>query len=277
MGSPGGGHTDVGGASVGKHEASVPQRRCVGDKDVEAEADAVVADPVKDLGGGVHLDGAAGRHEDETEGGEDDADHVSSGAAQNIEDLGNGELGDTTDDAAKDGDGRSEGVQGKCRGDVGRQATGGALLHAVDKVDDPDPDVGKDESPLGPDNGGGLHVADTILGVLTKRLFAIRGSAMVIDGGGGSLLAGDFGRIVVDRGLVGGGHDVDDVRLVVPVIHQYRVTGALLSQPGWMREGGRMMMIRLETKGEEGRAARVGWEAIISAGAGRAARTDSCA
>ena len=100
----------------------------------QGEAEAVVADPVEDLGGSVHLDAVAGRHEDQAEGGQDDADEVTNRAAQDVKNLGERELGDTSNDAAHDHDGGSQGVLVERGSHIGAEGTSGSLLHGVDKV-----------------------------------------------------------------------------------------------------------------------------------------------
>ena len=117
----------------------------VGNKDGQAETNTVVANPEKDLSGGIHFDTRASGHEYETNGGQDDRDQVARRPADDVKNLGNDQLGHAANDAAHDAHGRRERMLLESRGDPRGQDIGSPLLHGVDKVDDPDPDVGEDE------------------------------------------------------------------------------------------------------------------------------------
>lgn len=127
--------------------------------------DPVVPHRVKDLSGRVGLDIVARGHHDEPNGGEKHAEKISLGSAKDIKDLCKGQVGDTADDAAQNGDGRCERVLREGGGDIGIQGSGGPRQHALDKVGQPDHDIGEDQGFGRPCHGHGLDLLDTGLGM----------------------------------------------------------------------------------------------------------------
>ncbi|TFA97559.1 hypothetical protein CCMA1212_010690 [Trichoderma ghanense] len=185
----------------------ITQRGCVCEEDGERVVQAIVSDPVKDLSSGVRLDVFASSHHDQAQSGEDDGKQVTLRTAKDVQNFGKRQLKDTTNDAAHDADGRRQGVLLEGGGDPGREVARGALLHAVDEVDDPDHGKGREEGALCPDGGDGLDVLDTGLGAGVDGLVGIR-VLRAADLDVWVFLAGFFtsGGDVVALGEVGDGH-----------------------------------------------------------------------
>lgn len=93
---------------VGKHQTSIPEGRGISDEDSKAVADSIISDPIEDLRRCVHLDIPTGGHHNQTQGCEDNADQISSRATQDVENLSQGQPGNTTNDATYNANGGSE-------------------------------------------------------------------------------------------------------------------------------------------------------------------------
>ena len=116
------------------------------------------------MGGGVGLDSIARGHHDEPERGDGNAEQIPVGPAKDIQDLGQGEIGDSADHTAQDADGGRERVLCEGGSDIGGQGGRGAGQHSLDQVGEPDQHVGGDEGGGRPCHGHGLDVLDSELG-----------------------------------------------------------------------------------------------------------------
>ena len=105
--------------------------------------EAVVPNRVEDLGGSVGLEIIARSHHDEPNGSEPNAEKISLEPAKNIQDLSEGEIGDTADNTAQNADRRRERMLRENRGDIGSKGSRGARQHTLDKVCEPDHSIGK--------------------------------------------------------------------------------------------------------------------------------------
>ena len=121
-----------------QHEAPIAQRRRIGHEDAEAILQSIVPNRVKNLRSRICLDAVARRHHDQPQRGEDDAEEIALRPAEDVEDLGEREVGNAADDAAQEADGRRERVLREGGGDVGRQRGCGAGEQALEKVREPD-------------------------------------------------------------------------------------------------------------------------------------------
>ena len=141
---------------------------------------AVVPNRVEDLGGSVGLDVIARSHHNKPDGSEENTEEISLRPAKNIQDLGEGEIGDTADNTAQNADGGRERVLREGRGDIGSKSSRGARQHTLDEVGEPDHDIGEDQGGGRPCHGHGLDVLDTWLGMdVYDGLVAVRVRARV--------------------------------------------------------------------------------------------------
>ncbi len=141
------------------------------------------------MSGSIGLDIIARSHHDKPSRSEENAGKKSLGPAKNIQDLGEGEIGDTADDTAQDADGRCERVLREGRGDIGGKGSCGAGQHTLDKIDEPDHNIGEDQSGGRPCHGHSLDVLDAGLDIgIYDGLVAVwvgarvHGMVQVVDG-----------------------------------------------------------------------------------------------
>lgn len=129
---------DVGGRNKGKQQSSVLEGRSIGEEDGDRVGDAVVSDPVEDLGSSVGLDTVTSSHHDETNGQAEKHGAETLRTTPDIEDLGERELEQTTDQAGHDAGGGRQGVEVEGTGNVRVETGGHAGLEGIDEVEDPD-------------------------------------------------------------------------------------------------------------------------------------------
>lgn len=113
------------------------------------------------MGGSIGVDVIAGSHHHQPGRSIEDAEKIS----LDIQDLGEGEIGNTANNTAQEVDGRREKMLHEYRGDIGGKSSGSAGQHALDKVGEPDYYVGDDEGCGRPHHGDGLDTLDTRLGM----------------------------------------------------------------------------------------------------------------
>lgn len=160
-----------------KHDQPVPQGGHVGEHNGDDVPDAEVADPVEGVRGGVHLDVDAGGLHDHADDGEEEHDEEALAAAPDVDDLGNGQVPDTTEDGGDNAGGGEEAVLGKGGCHIGDEVALYVLQQRVSEADEVQPgrlasgvqerrcgvvqDEHDDEQSRGPDSGDGLDTLDT--------------------------------------------------------------------------------------------------------------------
>ena len=85
------------------HDHAVAKRSHVRDDNIDDVAQADVADPVERVAGCISLDVLAQSFQDHADDDEENHQQEAFAAAADVDDLGDGELADTSDDGAKDG------------------------------------------------------------------------------------------------------------------------------------------------------------------------------
>ena len=98
---------------------TVPERRHVGEHDVDDVEKSDVANPINGVGSSVGLDVLAGGLHDAADDVEDEESDEARVAAPNVDDLSDGELAGAAEDGGDDADGGEEAVLAELGGDVG--------------------------------------------------------------------------------------------------------------------------------------------------------------
>jgi len=97
---------------------------------------ALVANPVKDVGGGVDLYRCTRGHEDQSEDAEEKRNGQSFKAAKDVEDFSEGRFHDARCDVGNNADDGNERMETEGTGDVWQKLAGSLLLHRIDKVNE---------------------------------------------------------------------------------------------------------------------------------------------
>ena len=140
------GGSDAGGGVDAKDDHTVLEGGHVGGDNVDNVQQAEVANPVEGVGGGVHLDVDAGGLHDHAEDDEEDHGAKTLDTAPDVDDLGNGQLGDAAQDRGHDAGGGEQAVLRKGRGDVGNQVALNTTKERVDEAQEVEPGGGDSPS-----------------------------------------------------------------------------------------------------------------------------------
>lgn len=155
------GSADKGRANKGKGKGPVAKARGIGHEDVHDEVQGVVANPVQNVTGSVPGWAVTLGQDNHTSQVDANEEAEGFGTTPDVEQLGDGQLDDTANDAAKNvgsgelGRGREVGVGSQI------EAAAHALLEGQHKEADPDPAVGSIDCPLRPDESSRLGLLHT--------------------------------------------------------------------------------------------------------------------
>lgn len=128
-----------GGRVVETHDdQSVTQGGSVGNNHVDNIDETKMADPVKRVSGGVHLDVLAGGLHDHADDNEEHHGAKAPDTTPDVNDLCDGQGADATEDGGDDARGRDEAVLGEGGCYVGDEVGLDGLEETVDKGDEPD-------------------------------------------------------------------------------------------------------------------------------------------
>ncbi|EPE04610.1 hypothetical protein F503_03672 [Ophiostoma piceae UAMH 11346] len=159
------GGADKGRGHKGERKGTVLEAGRISDENVHDKVQGVVADPVEDVAGSVAVRAVAGSNNDHAEQVDTDKDKETLGTTPDVEDLGNGQLQDATDNRGQNAS-RSDLGRGLERGvGVDGDVAEDGLLESEHEETDPDPGVAGDDGAARPDEGGSLGLLDTNLGI----------------------------------------------------------------------------------------------------------------
>ena len=128
-----------GGRIVETHDdQSVSEGRGISDNHVDNIDETKMANPVKRVSGGVHLDVLAGGLHDHADDNEEHHGAKAPDTTPDVNDLGNRQGADATEDGGDDARGRDEAVLGESGCYVGDEVGLDGLEETVDKGDKPD-------------------------------------------------------------------------------------------------------------------------------------------
>lgn len=104
-----------------------------------------ISNRVEDLSSCVGLYTLTCSHHDQAYNSDDDAEKKTLWSAEDVKDLGDGEIGHASDDTAYYAHGWCQRVRGECGGDVRIQRSGCAGEETFDEVNEPHQDVSDDQ------------------------------------------------------------------------------------------------------------------------------------